>query len=338
MKLDTSLATSPLDRSGVAAKEAEELGFDALWTSETSHDPFLPLVLAAQHTTRVTLGTSIAVAFPRSPMVLAQIAWDLQAHSKGRFVLGLGTQVKAHNERRFGVKWEQPGPRLREMIQMMHAIWDSWQNGSRPEFKGSFYNYSLMTPFFNPGPLEFPRPKIYIAGVNEYMCRLAGELCDGFHVHPLHTIKYLDEVIRPNLNKGLQKAGRAASELVLASSVFVISGENADAIEKQKRRVKQQIAFYASTPAYSHVLEVHGWGEIGRRLTERSKKGDWAGMADDITDEMVEVFAVVAKPDDVVDRVKQKYAGQLDRIAFYFPASLGSDGQRRAIIRAFNAA
>lgn len=338
MKLDTGLAAAPLSECGPSAKAAEELGFDALWTSETSHDPFLPLVPAAQHTSRVQLGTSIAVAFPRSPMVLAQIAWDLQAHSKGRFILGLGTQVKAHNERRFGVKWEKPGPRLREMIQMIHAIWDSWQNGTRPQFAGAYYNYSLMTPFFNPGPLPYARPKIYIAGVNEYMCRLAGELCDGFHVHPLHTIKYLDEVIRPNLRKGLDKAGRKPGDVALSSSVFVITGKDADAIEKLKRRVKQQIAFYASTPAYAHVLEVHGWAETGRRLTERSKKNDWAGMAEDVSDEMVDAFAVVAKEDDVVDSVKRKYDGYLDRLAFYFPVALGDEGRRRAIVRAFNGA
>jgi len=337
MKLDTGLATAPLSGVGAAARAAEELGFDALWTSETNHDPFLPLVLAAGSTSRVKLGTSIAVAFPRSPMVLAQLAWDLQAHSNGRFILGLGTQVKAHNERRFGVKWESPGPRLREMIQMMHAIWDSWQDGKRPHFEGRFYNYSLMTPFFNPGPLPCGRPKLHIAGVNEYMCQLAGELCDGFHVHPLHSIKYLDEVIKPKLHEGLTKAGRTRDQLSLVSSVFVIvAGKDDAAVEKQKRRVKQQIAFYASTPTYAPVLALHGWAEVSRRLTERSKKNDWAGMADDISDEMLDVYAVVAKEDDVVDRVKQKYAGYLDRLSFYFPGSLGDDARRRAIVRAFN--
>src|SRR5262245_37432719 len=160
------------------AKAAEAMGFDALWTAETAHDPFFPLLLAAEHTERIKLGTAIAVAFPRSPMVLAQIGWDLQAASKGRFIMGLGTQVKGHNERRFGVRWEHPGPKLREMIQMMRAIWDCWQNGTRPSFTGKFYNFTLMTPFFNPGPIEHPHIPIYIAGVNEYICRLAGELCD----------------------------------------------------------------------------------------------------------------------------------------------------------------
>ena len=338
MKLDTGMATAPLAECGAAAKAAEELGFDALWTSETNHDPFLPLVLAASATSRIKLGTSIAVAFPRSPMVLAQIAWDLQAHSGGRFILGLGTQVKAHNERRFGVKWESPGPRLRELVQMIHAIWDSWQHGKRPHFEGQFYNYSLMTPFFNPGPLACGRPQLHIAGVNEYMCRLAGELCDGFHVHPLHSIKYLDEVIRPNLQKGLDKAGRGFADLTLMSSVFVATGKDAAAIEKQKRRIKEQIAFYASTPAYAPVLALHGWSDVSRRLTERSKRGEWSAMADDITDEMLDTYAVVAREDDVVDVVRSKYRGYLDRLSFYYPGSLGDAERRRAIVQAFNAA
>ena len=336
MKLDTGFATAPLSDCAAAAQAAEETGFDALWTSETNHDPFLPLVLAAGATTRIKLGTSIAVAFPRSPMVLAQIAWDLQAHSNGRFILGLGTQVKAHNERRFGVKWESPGPRLRELIQMVYAIWDSWQHGKRPHFEGRFYNYSLMTPFFNPGPLEHGRPQLHIAGVNEYMCRLAGELCDGFHVHPLHSIRYLDEVIRPKLQEGLDKAGRSFSDLTIMSSVFVATGKDAAAIEKQKRRIREQIAFYASTPAYAPVLALHGWSDVSRKLTERSKRGEWSAMADDISDEMLDAYAVVAREDDVVDIVRRRYSGYLDRLSFYFPGSLGDEGRRRAIVRAFN--
>ena len=334
MLLDTGLASAPLGACGAAARTAEELGYAGLWTSETSHDPFLPLVLAAQNTSRVVLGTSIAVAFPRSPMVLAQIAWDLQALSQGRFVLGLGTQIKAHNERRFGVKWEQPGPRLREMIQMMRAIWDSWQNGSRPSFEGRFYKYTLMTPFFNPGPLPVAAPKIHIAGVNEYMCRLGGELCDGFHVHPLHSIKYLDEAILPKLAEGLAVSGRSRGDLELLSSVFVVTGADAAELEAQKRRVKQQIAFYASTPAYAPVLAIHGWSETARSLTARSKRGEWAAMADEITDEMLETFAVVARPEDVVQTIQRKYTGYLDRIMFYFAAERES---RRELVQAFNA-
>ncbi len=338
MKIDTGLLASSLTGVARAAKQAEDLGFSGLWTAEAQHDPFLPLALAAEHTERIELGTAIAVAFPRSPMVFAQIGWDLQAFSRGRFILGLGTQVKAHNERRFGVKWEHPGPKLREMIQMIHAIWDCWQNGTRPSFEGRFYNFTLMTPFFNPGPIPYPKPKIFIAGVNEYMCRLAGELCDGFHIHPFHSIRYLDQVVLPNISTGLAKAGRQRSQIELSTTAFVVTGRHQDEIEAAKAPVKQQIAFYASTPAYIGVLEVHGWGEVGRRLTDLSKRGKWAEMANEITDEMLQEYALVAVRDDLVDRLKAKYAGYLDRLSFYFPFDASDAGFWREVIRSFQTA
>lgn len=319
MKLDTGLSVSKLKDVPAAAKAAEEAGFAGIWSFETSHDPFLPLALAAEHTSRIELGTSIAVAFPRSPLVHAQIAWDLQALSKGRFILGLGTQVKGHNERRFGIPWDQPGPRLREMVQMIRAVWDCWQDGSKPDFAGRFYNFSLMTPFFNPGPIDYPRPAIYIAGVNEYMCRLAGELCDGFHVHPLHSIKYLDEFALPLLREGAAAAGRDASACRLSTSAFVITGRNEEEIERNKGPVRQQIAFYASTRTYRKVLELHGWEDVPGRLNERAAKGDWEGMANEITDEMLDVFAIVGGLDEVGSMVRRKYDGYLDRVTFYFP-------------------
>jgi probable F420-dependent oxidoreductase len=336
VKLDTGLMTANLEDAGPAAQAAEEVGFDALWSVETSHDPFFPLLLAAQQTQRIKLGTAIAVAFPRSPMVLAQIGWDLQSYSKGRFILGLGTQVRGHNERRFGIKWEHPGPKLREMIQMIHAIWDCWQHGTRPSFTGKFYNFTLMTPFFNPGPIAYPRPDIYIAGVNEYMCRLAGELCDGFHVHPFHSIRYLDEVILPNLKSGLEKSGRQRGQVQLSTTAFVITGKNRDEIEQAKAPVRQQLAFYASTPAYINVLDIHGWGETGKRLTELSKRGAWGEMANEITDEMLDVYAISGTHDEIVDKLKRKYTGYLDRLAFYFPFSRSEKGFWQELTAAFN--
>lgn len=337
VKLDTGLMSASLRDVPAAARAAEQMGFDALWTAETSHDPFFPLVVAAEHTERIKLGTSIAVAFPRSPMVLAEIGWDLQALSKGRFILGLGTQVKGHNERRFGVRWEHPGPKLREMIQMIRAIWDCWQNGTRPSFVGKFYNFTLMTPFFNPGPIEWPKIPIYIAGVNEYMCRLAGEVCDGFHAHPFHSIKYLTETVIPNMEKGAAKAGRSVKDCALSSTAFVITGANRDEIEAAKAPVRQQISFYASTRTYIGVLEAHGWGETCIRLNEKAAKGDWAGMANEITDEMLEVYAITGTYDEIADKVKTKYAGLLGRVAFYFPFSGGRDDARwRKIVATFN--
>lgn len=319
MKLDTALSVARLADVPAAAKLAEEAGFDALWSFETSHDPYLPLALAAEHTSRIELGTSIAVAFPRSPLVHAQVAWDLQVLSRGRFVLGLGTQVKGHNERRFGVPWDQPGPRLREMIRMIHAIWDCWQDGRKPDFAGKYYNFSLMTPFFNPGPIAFPRPQLWIAGVNEYMWRLAGELCDGFHIHPLNSIRYLEEFALPLLREGAAAAGRDPSACSLATSAFVVTGRNEEEIEKAKAPVRQQIAFYGSTRTYRKVFEIHGWEDVPARLNERSTKGDWVGMADEITDEMLDVLAVTGTYDEIGAKVRDKYRGYLDRLTFYFP-------------------
>ena len=340
MKLDTALAAATLRDVPEAARVAEEAGFDGVWTAETGHDPYLPIAIAAEHTSRVKLGTSIAVAFPRSPLAHAMTAWDLQALSGGRFMLGLGTQVRAHNERRFGVKWEKPGPRMREMIQMIRAVWDTFQNGTRPSFKGEFYEFTLMTPFFNGGPIEHPSIPIYIAGVNEYMCRLAGELCDGFHVHPFHSVKYLTEVILPNIRAGAAKAGRDASKCKLSSSAFVIIGDDENEQKGMKGLAKQQLSFYASTPAYKPVLEAHGWGDTQAKLNEKARAGDWGGMAELITDEMLDAYATTGTWDDIAAKLQKKYDGLLDRIAFYFPYRKGDQietARWAKVIRTFNA-
>ncbi len=188
-RIDTVMGVPTIEGMAAAAARAEELGFDGLMTAEASHEPFLPLMVAAEHSSRLELLTGIAVAFPRSPMITAHTAWDLQRYSRGRFLLGLGTQVKGHNERRFSVKWDRPGPRLREVILAIRAIWDTWQNGTKLDHHGEFYDFDLMTPFFSPGPLKTAAPQIWIAGVNRYMCRLAGEVCDGIHVHPMHSVR-----------------------------------------------------------------------------------------------------------------------------------------------------
>jgi probable F420-dependent oxidoreductase len=337
MKLDTALAAATLKDVPAAARAAEKAGFDAVWTAETAHDPYFPLVLAAEHTGRVKLGTSIAVAFPRSPLVHAMIAWDLQALSGGRFVLGLGTQVRAHNERRFGVKWESPGPRLREMIQMIRAAWDSFQNGTRPRFEGKFYTFTLMTPFFNGGPIEHPDIPIYIAGVNEYVCRLAGELCDGFHVHPFHSLRYLDETILPNIARGAEKAGRSPSRCKLSTSAFVVVGDTEAERATLEGVVKQQISFYASTPAYKPVLDAHGWGDVQQKLNEMTRKGDWAGMASLVTDEMLDVYATTGTWSDIAGKLKARYGEKLDRLSFYLPFRAGDRAERwHEVIRSFN--
>jgi probable F420-dependent oxidoreductase len=325
MKIDGGLMSSDLREVGRLAAYAEAQGYDGVWTAEAGHDPYLPAAIAATTTERVTIGTNIAVAFPRSPLVHAQIAWDLQAASRGRFILGLGTQVKGHNERRYSTPWGAPGPRLREMIQLIRHIWDVWQHGTKPGFAGKYYQFSLMTPFFSPPPLEWPRIPIYIAGVNPYMCRLVGELADGFHVHPFHSVKYIREVVLPNLEAGLRKSGRKRTDVSLATSAFVITGKNRDEIERAKGAVRQQLAFYASTRTYSGVLEVHGWGDTCQRLNEKAAQGDWGGMGELITDEMLAVYAVEGVYDDVPALLHKKYDGLLDRLAYYLPVRPGAD-------------
>jgi probable F420-dependent oxidoreductase len=319
MKLDTVVHTGSLREIPALAKAAEDVGFDALWTVEASHNPFLPLALAAEHTERIKLGTAIAVAFPRSPMVLAQIAWDLQALSDGRLLLGLGTQVKGHNERRFSMKWEAPAEKLREVIRSLRAIWDCWQNGTKLNFSGRFYNFTLMTPFFNPGPIAHPKIPIYIAAVNKNMCQLAGELCDGIHIHPLHSVKYIKEFVLPNLEVGAQRSGRSPAEVQRVTSAFVITGQDADEIAAYRELVRAHIAFYASTRTYKVVLDAHGWGEISQRLHAKSVRGEWGDIPKEITDEMLDVFAVTGTYDEIAQKVRARYDGLLDRVALSLP-------------------
>lgn len=338
MRIDTGLLTTDLRRVAEAAREAEAEGYDGLWTAEAGHDPYLPCAPAALATERLTIGTNIAVAFPRSPLVHAQIAWDLQAVSRGRFVLGLGTQVRAHNERRYSTAWEAPGPRLREMIQLIRHIWDVWQHGVRPDFAGRFYRFSLMTPFFSPGPLDVPPPRIYVAGVNPYVCRVAGELCDGFHAHPFHSVAYLRQTVLPNVEAGLRRSGRSREHFAVATTAFVVTGRDREAVERAKAPVRQQIAFYASTPAYAPVLEVHGWGTLSAQLNAKARAGDWSGMAALVTDEMLAVYATVGTWEEIPRLLRARYAGLVDRLAFYvLPGVMDDPGLRREVMAALRA-
>ena len=269
-------------------------------------------------------------------MNLAYTAWDLQAGSNGRFILGLGTQVKGHNERRYNVKWESPGPKLRELIQALRTIWDCWQNGSKLDFTGQFYSFTLMPPAFSPGKIAHPHVPIYVAGVNPYMCRLAGELGDGFHVHPFHSTKYLRDTVLPQIEEGARKAGRSRKDVVMTSSVFAIMGDSKKEIEEAREEARRQIAFYASTRTYKPVLDAHGWGDVCLRLHEKTVKGDWAGMAQEISDEMMAEYTITGSPQEMPGLIKGRYNGLLDRVAFYYPYQPGQDEKRwRKIVETF---
>jgi probable F420-dependent oxidoreductase len=318
MKLDAALNPPSLRAVPALARAAETAGFAGVWTTETQHSPFLPLPLIAEHTTRLQFGTAVAIAFARSPVTLAHTAWDLAAQSGGRFQLGLGTQVKAHVERRFGQPWpESPVGKLREQILALRAIWHCWQTGERLNFRGEYYKLTLMTPFFNPGPIEHPAIPIYIAGVNPGLARLAGEVCDGFHVHPFHTAAYLRDVLRPAIAAGAARAGRPAEAVQLAGSVFVISSA------AEREQVRQQVAFYASTPSYRPVLVQHGWEEAGARLSALAARGEWAAMPALVSDDMLAEFAVVAPLAELPAALRERYAGLLDRLTLYRPYEPG---------------
>jgi probable F420-dependent oxidoreductase len=302
VKLDASLGTEGDYLRGIdqTARAAQDFGFAGLWTSETKHDAFLPLAIAANETHHIELGTSVAIAFSRSPMETAQTAWDLQDLSDGRFVLGLGTQVKAHITRRFSMPWDRPAARLREYILALRAIWESFQSEGPLNFVGDFYHHTLMTPFFNPGPIDHPEIPVYIAGVNTRLAKLAGEICDGFHVHPFHSPEYVRRTVIPAIAVGAKQANREKAR-------------------EQRESVRAQISFYASTPTYRTVLEAHGWEEVGERLGTLAREKKWREMPALISDEMLAAFAVEAAPDELGAVLRERYTGLIDRVTLYFP-------------------
>ena len=319
MKIDSMLTGSITD-AGRAAADLELAGYSGAWTVEGPHDPFLPLAVAAASTREIELGTAIAVAFARNPMLLANIGWDLQALSQGRFVLGLGSQIKPHITKRFSMEWSRPAARMREMVQAVRAIWDTWQHGTPLRFRGEFYQHTLMTPMFTPkaGDLgDFGPPPVYLAGVGPLMTEVAGEVCDGFLCHPFTTEKYLREVTLPALGRGRARAGAAMDGYEIAGPSFVVTGETDEEIEGLAAATRQQIAFYGSTPAYRPVLEIHGWGDLQNDLNTLSKRGQWVEMAALIDDEILNTFAVVAPLEQVAPELGRRYGDVISRISFY---------------------
>jgi probable F420-dependent oxidoreductase len=330
MKVDGGIGG--IDGAGDMARLQEDQGYDGLWSVETGHDPFFPLLLAAQATEKVELGTGIAVAFARSPMTTAVQANDLQLASKGRFILGLGSQIKAHIEKRFSMPWSHPAPRMREFILAMHAIWESWNDGTKLDFRGDFYSHTLMTPFFSPGPNPHGRPKVYLAAVGEKMTEVAGEVADGMLVHPFTTERYLREVTIPAIERGMAKAGRTRenSDFELSLPAFVVTGANEGEREAATGLVKSQVSFYGSTPAYRGVLELHGWGDLQTELNGLSKQGQWGEMAKRIDDDIMAAFSIDAELDEVAPKVLERFGGVVDRVSFY--GSLTSDAEKKSEI------
>jgi probable F420-dependent oxidoreductase len=327
MKVDGGIALD-LHQSVQSAKDAEAAGYSGAWTAETNHDPFFPLLLAAEHTTKMELGTSIAVAFARNPMTLANIGWDLQSYSRGRFVLGLGSQIKPHITKRFSMEWSHPAARMREMILAIRAIWDTWENGTKLDFRGDFYTHTLMTPFFTPDAKEispYGTPKIFLAGVGELMTEVAGEVCDGFLCHGFTTEKYLREVTIPALARGRAKAGKTMEGFELVGPSFVVTGTTEEEMAAAAAGTRQQIAFYGSTPAYKGVLDIHGWGGLQEELNGLSKQGNWVEMGNLITDEILNTFAVVGEPERVAPELITRYGDVIDRLSFYAPYKANPD-------------
>ncbi|HEU4759215.1 MAG TPA: TIGR03617 family F420-dependent LLM class oxidoreductase [Dehalococcoidia bacterium] len=329
MRVETAIVAPSIQDLAQQARRLEEMGYDSVITPEAGHDPFLPLMIIAEHTQRLKFGTGVAIAFPRSPFVTAQMAWDLQRYSGGRFLLGLGTQVKGHNERRYSTPWPSPpGPRMREYILCLKAIFKTFQTSARPDFTGKHYQFTLISPFFSPGPNPNGDVPVYISAVNKYNCRLVGELCDGIRMHGFNTLKYTKEVIIPAIEEGAKKAGRRLSDIDLVGGTFLVTGKNEEEVERAKAPVRQQISFYASTRAYFPVLETHGWEDVGQRLFRLSMEGRWPDMANEITDEMLEEFAVVGTYDELLPKLKERFAGLVTTLDFGFGIRGPEDQER----------
>ncbi|GAA1282017.1 LLM class F420-dependent oxidoreductase [Pseudonocardia aurantiaca] len=333
MKVDAMLQGTGLAELAKEARDREAAGYDGLWSFEGPHDPFLPLMPVAEHTARIAVGTAIAVAFARNPMSMAYVAHDVQVHSEGRFLLGLGSQVKPHIERRFAMPWSRPAARMREYVSALRAIWSAWETGERLNFHGDFYSHTLMTPFFSPEPSPWGPPQVYLAAVGDQMTRTAGEVCDGLQPHAFTTRRYLEEQTLPIVQEGLAASGRSLAGFSISFSGFVVSGTNEEEMAAAARGTREQIAFYGSTPSYRKVLDLHGWGALGDELNKLSRGSDparWQRMGELVDDEVLQAFAVVAEPDRLGAALLERFGGLVDRFTFYAPYPHADDLFARA--------
>lgn len=319
MRIETTIPLGDWRAVAPAAQRAEDLGFDGITTPEIANDPFVPLAFAALATERIQLGTAIAVAFPRSPMVVANLSWDLQRESHGRFVLGLGPQVKGHNERRFSVPWSAPVPRMREYVESLRAIWRCWELGEPLAYEGEHYRFTLMTPEFSPPATGLPPVPITIAAVGKDMIRLAGRVCDGVRLHGFCTRRYLEEVALPRLFEGLERSTRDRRHFEVWGGGFIATGRTPDEVAKQVEWCRYRVAFYGSTRSYAPVLSIHGWDDLAAKLHEMSKRGQWQQMAAEVPDDVLHEFAAVAPYDQLVGAVEKRFGGLVDAVAIGFP-------------------
>jgi probable F420-dependent oxidoreductase len=325
VRVDGPLVTQHLAAVPAGARALEEAGYSGAYTFEGPHDPFLPLVLAADATETLELTTAVAIAFARNPMTLASQGHDLQVLSGGRFHLGLGSQIRAHIERRFSMPWSAPAARMRELVLAVRAIWAAWNERVPLRFDGQHYTHTLMTPFFDPGPAEHGPPKVWLGGVGPLMTETAGEVADGFLIHPFCTERSLREITLPALERGRARPGAVGGDLALSLPVMVATGADEASMVAARSAVRAQIAFYGSTPAYRVVLDVHGLGELQPRLKELTRSGDWGAMAAEVPDELLEAVAVVAEPDAVAAAIRSRYGDVLTRVALNAPYGLDPD-------------
>lgn len=315
MRVLTSISGNSLNEAGEIAATLENQGFTGITSQENRHDAFLPLAIAATHTEKLELRTSISIAFARSPMSSAMMAWDIQQASNGRFTLGLGSQVKGHNLRRFSVPWSPPAPRMREYVQAVRAIWDCWQNDSKLDYQGEHYQFTLMTPNFTPEKLAGPLPRIEIAAVGPVMLKVAAEECDGVMLHGFCTRKYLEQAVMPRLERGLERSNRIRSQFEISGGGFVATGEDDEAVAKMFEWIRMRVGFYGSTPSYWPVFEAHGLEDLGHKLNDMSKKGQWDEMTREISDDVVHLFAAVGRHDQLVEVLSERFSDLVDIVS-----------------------
>ena len=314
MRVFTTLPQENLREVVAAAQEIETDGYDGVISTENKHDPFLALAIAGTATERIELHNGVAIAFARSPMAVAQVGWDLAGATGGRFVVGLGSQVRAHNERRFSVPWTPPAPRMREYVQALRAIWRCWQTGDKLSYEGQHYRFTLMTPNFTPEPIEAPPPPVMIAAVGPAMLRVAGEECDGVKLHGFCTRAYLEQAVMPRLVAGLAKAGRRRENFEISGGGFLVTGPDDAAVARMFEWVRQRVAFYGSTPAYYPVLATHGLEDLGQKLNAMTRQGSWTEMAQEVPDDIVHLFAAVGRWDQIVKAIEGRFGGLVDAI------------------------